>query len=274
MASLNESIIRSIPVIVPSLDEQRAIAGVLGSLDDKIEQNRRTAGVLERLARAIFRAWFVDFEPVHAKATGATHFPAMPQPLFDQLPTTFQDSPGTNLGPIPQGWEVKRLDDLVKLHYGKSLTKKKRIPGCVPVYGSGGVNGTHNAALVEGPGIIVGRKGSVGTIYWESTDFFPIDTVFYVEPIAEAGLHYLFQLLHTFGLETMNTDAAVPGLNRDNAYRLECVVPSSKYLNAYEEIAEAIRAKVTQSEDESRKLAELRDYLLPKLLSGAVRVSE
>ena len=91
------------------LDEQRAIAGVLGALDDKIEQNRRTARALERLARAIFRAWFVDFEPVKAKAAGATAFPSMPQPVFDALPTRFVDS---EIGPVPEGWEVSALDEL------------------------------------------------------------------------------------------------------------------------------------------------------------------
>ena len=80
----------------PPLPEQRAIAGVLGALDDKIEQNRRTARALERLARAIFRAWFVDFEPVKAKAATATAFPGMPQEVFDALPTRFVDS---DIGP-------------------------------------------------------------------------------------------------------------------------------------------------------------------------------
>ena len=84
----------------PSLTEQRAIAGVLGAPDDKIEHNRRTARALERLARAIFRAWFVDFEPVKAKAGGATSFPSMPQAVFDALPTRFVDS---DIGLVPEG---------------------------------------------------------------------------------------------------------------------------------------------------------------------------
>jgi type I restriction enzyme, S subunit len=90
--------LRAHPMRIPSLREQRAIAGVLGALDDKIEQNQRTARALERLARAIFRAWFVDFEPVKAKAAGATAFPSMPQPVFDALPTRFVDS---DIGPVP-----------------------------------------------------------------------------------------------------------------------------------------------------------------------------
>ena len=92
--------IREFETTLPAITEQRAIAGVLGSLDDKIEQNRRTAQALDRLARAIFRAWFVGFEPVKAKAAGAASFPSMPQAIFDALPTRFVDS---EIGPRAGG---------------------------------------------------------------------------------------------------------------------------------------------------------------------------
>ena len=104
--------LREIPVSFPPLFEQRAIAEVLGSLDDKIELNRRMNRTLEQMAAAIFKAWFVDFEPVQAKAAGATRFPTMPQPVFDALPTEFTDSP---LGPIPKGWEAVSLSDVATL---------------------------------------------------------------------------------------------------------------------------------------------------------------
>ncbi len=261
--------LREMSFLIPPLPEQRAIADVLAALDDKIEHNRRTSRALEGLTRAMFKAWFVDFEPVHAKAAGATAYPGMPPEAFAALPTNFTGSP---LGPVPRGWELRRLQDVLTLHYGKSLNKTQRVPGTVPVYGSGGVNGMHSESLVPGPGIIVGRKGSVGTLYWEDQAFFPIDTTFYVEPTADLRLHYLFELLHTLGLETMNTDAAVPGLNRDNAYRLDIAVPPSALAGCFEEQAESLRDLVSHLAAECRKLAELRDYLLPKLLSGDVRI--
>ena len=90
---------RRMAITLPPTSIQRAIAGVLGALDDKIEQNRRTARTLEHLAHSIFRAWFVDFEPVKAKAAGAASFPSMPQPVFDALPTRFVDS---EIGPVPE----------------------------------------------------------------------------------------------------------------------------------------------------------------------------
>ena len=107
-------------IVVPSPAEQQAIASVLGALDDKIEQNRRTARALERLARTIFRAWFVDFEPVKAKAAGATAFPSMSQPVFDALPTRFVDS---DIGSVPEGWEVKALTDIASFLNGLALQK-------------------------------------------------------------------------------------------------------------------------------------------------------
>ena len=108
---------RQLEVVLPEIEEQRAIVGVLSALDDKIEQNRRTARALERLARAIFRAWFVDFEPVNAKAAGAASFPSMPQPVFDSLPTRFVDS---ETGPVPEGWEVKTTSESILLTMGQS----------------------------------------------------------------------------------------------------------------------------------------------------------
>ncbi len=114
----------------------------------------------------------------------------------------------------------------------------------------------------------------MGTLYWEDQGFFPIDTTFYVEPAAELGLHYLFELLNTLGLETMNTDAAVPGLNRDNAYRLEVVVPPTVVSQCFDQYVKSLRDLISHTSAESAKLATLRDYLLPRLLSGRVRAGE
>jgi type I restriction enzyme S subunit len=141
------------------------------------------------------------------------------------------------------------------------------------VYGSGGVSGTHSTALVSGPGIIVGRKGTVGSLYWEAGDFFAIDTVFYVVPKAGVPLNFAWHLLQTLGLENMNTDAAVPGLNRGNAYRLEFAFGSQQLLDEFEAFARPLRARQDASNAETQTLAETRDYLLPRLMSGAVRVA-
>ena len=115
---VNRNDLHRIPVLLPPLDEQRTIAGVLGTLDDKIEQNRQTARALERLAQAIFQAWFVDFEPVKAKAASATSFPSVPRPVFDALSTRFVDS---EIGTVPEGWEVKAITAIATFLNGLAL---------------------------------------------------------------------------------------------------------------------------------------------------------
>ena len=112
--------IKEFEVALPPLAEQRAIADVLGALDDKIDQNRQSERALEDLARAVFCAWFVDFEPVKAKAAGAVSFLSMPQSLFDALPTRFVDS---EIGPVPEGWELKPITTIATFLNGLALQK-------------------------------------------------------------------------------------------------------------------------------------------------------
>jgi len=110
--TLNRNHVHTLPIAWPPLEQQRRISEKLRTLDDKIELNGRMNGILEGMARAIFKAWFVDFEPVQAKAAGATRFPGMPQSVFDQLPNRLVDS---ELGQIPEGWEVVPLSDMFVL---------------------------------------------------------------------------------------------------------------------------------------------------------------
>ena len=127
---------------------------------------------------------------------------------------------------IPEGWEEVRLGDMLTLHYGKSLLKKNRSGNGFPVYGSAGVIGFHNKPLISEGGIIVGRKGSVGVVYRCRKSFYPIDTSFYLTKEDTAhDLDYLFYFLQFLRLDRLNTDSAVPGLNRDVAYMQALFLP-------------------------------------------------
>ena len=268
--ALTKGMIEDFEIPCPPIDEQRAIASVLGSLDDKIELNRRMNRTLEQMATAIFKAWFVDFEPVRAKASGAASFPGMPQPVFDSLPATFADS---ELGPIPEGWEVKTFGDLLDLPYGKALKADNRRAGVVPVYGSNGPVGWHDESLVKGPGIIVGRKGNPGTVEWCETDFFPIDTTFYVKTKSNApSLRLLYYQLKTADLARLSADSAVPGVNRNAVYGDPCISPPSEFTGWFDEAVAPLWSLMLSNSEEIRTLAETRDALLPKLLSGEVRI--
>jgi type I restriction enzyme S subunit len=188
MPKLTQANLHRIPVLLPPKTEQEDIVALLGAIDDKIELNRAMAETLEAMARALFRSWFVDFEPVRAKAAGRS------TGLPDDLTALFPDRFGDLAAPL--GWKLVTLDNLVELAYGKALPADKRINGSVPVFGSNGQVGVHNHALVPGSGIVVGRKGNPGTVTYVPSDFFCIDTTFYVlRRNADLPISYLWLLL-------------------------------------------------------------------------------
>jgi len=280
-----------------NVEYQKLLAEILRGFDLKITLNTETNQTLEAIAQAIFKSWFVDFEPVKAKmaaleaggtaeeaeraamcAISGKDEAALTQLQTEQpdayaelaetaalFPSAMQDS---ELVEIPEGWDIQRLESLIELAYGKALKSIDRIEGTVPVYGSGGINGTHCKALVQGPGIVIGRKGTVGSIYWEQSDFFPIDTTFYVKTKENVTLEFAFYLIQTLGLNDMNTDAAVPGLNRNNVYRLEVPGFPNELIKSFTKVVSSISKAIQNLKVESNTLAEARDNLLPKLLSG------
>ncbi len=246
-------------VTIPPPPEQRAIAHLLGTLDDKIDLNRRINATLEAMARGLFISWFVHFDPVHAKASlkqrtsqGAGAWPvARARAYLDRLepeiaalfPDRFVDS---ELGPIPAGWAVKPLGDLIELAYDKALKADT----------------------------IVGRKGNPGTVPWAASAYFPIDTTFYVVPkdSGTPSLPFLFYALQGQGLPAVAADSAVPGLNRNLASLNQQVTPPAPLVAHFGAQVERFFARRHGLEEESCTLAALRDTFLPKLVSGKLRI--
>ena len=123
-------------------------------------------------------------------------------------------------------WKTYRLGDICTLNYGKSLTATNRVAGDIPVYSSAGITGSHNVALVQSKGIIVGRKGTVGTVYYSDKPFYCIDTAYYILPNDEKyDFKWLYYRLKSLHLDKLNEDSAVPGLNRETAYAQEFPLP-------------------------------------------------
>lgn len=170
---------------------------------------------------------------------------------------------------------AESVGDLIELKYGKALPAADRIDGEFPVYGSGGVTGTNDMPLVEGPGVVVGRKGTVGAVYWSGKSFFPIDTTFYVELQRNyLSMEFAFYMLKHLGLEGMNSDSAVPGLNRSNVLALQVKVPGETELRRFNEEVRPLFALRESLSGQSASLAKLRDTLLPRLMSGEIRVRD
>lgn len=126
---------------------------------------------------------------------------------------------------IPDGWKECKLGDVLELIYGKGLKESERIEGGFPVYGSNGIVGYHNNYLVKGPGIIIGRKGSVGEVKLSKANFFPIDTTYYVRLKNDNDIFFFYYFLITLQLNEMNTHSAVPGLNRNDIYSIDVRIP-------------------------------------------------
>lgn len=288
------SYLKTIEIPVPSIKEQQLVVRNIKTLDAKIRSNSCINQILETMAQAVFKSWFVDFDPVNAKMAAKqdgrdplraamsaisgkpeSELDALPPEQYEQLAATASLFPDEmdEVGTIPKGWAVQRVGNVLELVYGKALKSTDRQEGAVPVYGSGGITGYHNIPLVVHGSIIVGRKGTVGSLYWEDEPFFPIDTTYYVRPLA-APLTFCYYALQTLGLQHMNTDAAVPGLNRENVYRLELTLPDSATLQQFDSVAMTLRKTIRANSSANKSLAALRDTLLPKLLSGQLSVAE
>jgi type I restriction enzyme, S subunit len=287
---------------LPPIDEQRAIASVLGALDDKIEQNGRTARALEGLARAIFRAWFVDFEPVKAKAAGATTFPSMPQPVFDALPTRFADS---DFGPIPLGWkdtnnQVAELEnaDCVQIGDGYRAKRAELADSGLPFIRAGNVDGTietKGAELLGLPAVAKagvkrsqvwdtvftskGTVGRIGIVTPATGDVVYAPQVCFWRTVNPTRLSpfylHLWMKSELFSRQWMavkgETDMA-DFVSLSDQRAMNMFVPPPDVQGAFTALVQPLIELGAHLMAESSKLAELRDYLLPKLLSGEARV--
>ncbi len=292
VVGIKQSELRKIVLSLPSISEQHTVAAVLGALDDKIEHNRRKAQALEHLARAIFRAWFVDFEPVKAKAAGATAFPSMSQAVFEALPTHLVD---TEIGPMPEGWEAKPFSSVCSIVSGG--TPKRSEPsfwdGEVPWYSvkdapddgevwvintderitEAGVSNSAAKTVPKGCTIISAR-GTVGKLAIAGQPMAFNQSCYGLLPADGTSFAYLHLLTQTAvaGLKQRTHGSVFDTITRATFDGLLVVAPNAGIVSSFEEIAAPLFDVLLASRQESAKLAEVRDYLLPRLLDGSVRV--
>jgi type I restriction enzyme, S subunit len=267
---IKQSQLVKILVDVPEMATQRVIGSLRKAINHKVTINHQINKTLESIAQTIFKSWFVDFDPVKAKMEGRE-----PEGMAAETAALFPSKlVESELGAIPEGWKPGIVGDVLSLKYGKALKKNDRIDGHYPVYGSGGIVGSHNELLVGGPGIVVGRKGSVGTVYWSDESFYPIDTVFYVDPKEDCPMQYLYFLLIELDLQRLSADSAVPGINRNSIHSQSIVTPTSKILNSFSYLVKSVFDKIANSKRQNETLSRLRDTLLPKLISGEIQIPE
>ncbi len=253
-ASITLDSIKRFSFELKTVPQQQKIATILSNYDDLIENNTKRIQLLEKIANLIYDEWFVKFKfPGHEKVK-------------------FVDS---ELGKIPEGWEVKTFGDVLILEYGKGLPGRIRIPGNYPVYGSSGIVGTHNEYKAEAPGIVVGRAGNAGDIHWAFQNFFPVDSCFFVNITdKDIPLTFFYYSLKEADLKSLISSAAVPGINRNAVYLLPFLNPDKEILKDFDNFISKIFYYIFNLKQKNQNLSKPRDLLLPKLISGQIDVSD
>ena len=263
-------------VNLPPIIEQKIIASVLGALDDKIENNRRMNETLEEMAQAIFKSWFVDFDPVHAKAAGNTpaHMDADTAALF---PNSFGDDG------LPVGWIIQNYETAMSILDSKriplSKIEREKRQGKYPYYGAASLMDCVDDYLFDGTHLLMGEDGSV--VHDDGRPFLQyVWGKFWVNNHAHVlqgkngfSTEFLHCHLNLLDISPYITGAVQLKLNQANMKRIPLIAPSKNILQAFDRMVLPLFSKLQKNFDENQTLAELRDTLLPKLMSGEIRVA-
>lgn len=178
---------------------------------------------------------------------------------------------GTPIGKIPVDWEITALGKITKFEYGESLPEKDRKEGEIKVFGSNGIVGFHEKPLAEGPGIIIGRKGTVGAVTWVDHDFWAIDTTYYLTAKqTKEELRWLFYLLSNIHLDKLNAATGVPGLNREEAYSEIIPRPPIPEQKKIAEILSTVDEAIEKTDQIIEKTKEIKKGLMQKLLTQGI----
>ncbi|MBK8915702.1 MAG: restriction endonuclease subunit S [Phycisphaerales bacterium] len=293
---IRQSELRLVELPLPPFPEQRAIAGVLGALDDRVEVNRKTARVLEGIARAVFTSWFVDFDPVrrhpHARHAAASHpgsaaarrapGPApLPADLAALFPTRLVDSP---IGEVPEGWRASNLGEVIEIHDSKRipLSSQERAarPGPFRYYGAAGIVDHVDAYLFDGTYLLLGEDGSVvddagrPVVQYVWGQFWVNNHAHVLTGTRGFSIEHLYLLAQGLNVKPFVTGAVQPKISQGNLKAIPIVLAPEPVNVAFGKVIAPLFARLKVAHDQSATLAALRDALLPKLISGELRIAD
>jgi type I restriction enzyme S subunit len=227
--------LKGLEIILPKIEIQNRIAYILSSLDDKIEMNRQTNQTLECITQTLFQEMCVP-----------------------------------NRGELPEEWRVGKLEEVLEIKYGKD--HKHLEDGVIPVYGSGGIMRYANKALYEHESILIPRKGTLSNLFYINKPFWSVDTMFYTKIKNKTQGKFLFLLLKTLNLASMNVGSAVPSLTTLVLNNIEITLPPDEIIKKFDDIVTPIFTTLESNEHENQTLIALRDSLLPKLMKGEIKI--
>ncbi len=282
---VNRNHLHELPVRVPPLAEQRAIARILGALDDKIELNRKMNATLEAMARALFKSWFVDFDPVRAKAEGRAPS-GMDAETAALFPSEFVES---ELGAIPKGWSIEPLDSLAEFRNGLALQKFRPAEGApsLPVVkiaqlrtgqpdsGEWATDDIPVDCILENGDVVFSWSGSLTVVVWCGGRAALNQHLFRVTSAHKPKWFYLQWLLHhlpEFQRIAGDKATTMGHIQRHHLRAARCIVPDRSVLDAAGHLLAPLLERTIALDLERRQLARLRDELLPRLISGELSV--
>ena len=237
---------------IPPLTEQRRILRVLNSIDEAIERTESVIAAPVRLRDALLHELLTRGVP-------GWH-------------TKWKDAPG--IGTMPACWKVVRLGEVATLQRGVDLPIQDRVPGSVPVYGSNGILGTHVQTLHPGPGVITGRSGSIGVVYFSTGPYWPLNTTLYVRDFHGNSERFIYYLLSQLKLERFAASTGVPSLNRNFVHPEPVPLPPLPEQRAIAGLLDRVDESIERVRDEREALQSLKTSTADALLTGQVRVAD
>ena len=269
------------PFVVPPRREQRAIARILGTLDDKIELNRRMNETLEAMARTLFKSWFVDFDPIRAKMEGRDT--GLPQHLANLFPDRLMDS---ELGEIPEGWTIESIYNFADVVYGAPFASKQfntenlgvpliRIRDLATHEPGVSTQQAHNKGhLIEPGDIVVGMDGEFRLHVWKGPNAWLNQRVCHFEPKAGVPTAFLVEALRRplAFFERGKVGTTVIHLGKSDIDTFRIIQPGDLLLGVFGDIAQPLLDQSVVNALDSRTVAQTRNLQLPKLISGEIRI--
>jgi len=250
--------IRNTDIIVPPLSEQKKIASVLSTLDDKIALNKKMNQKLEAMAKRLYDYWFVQFD-----------FPDKNGRPYKTTGGKMEYNP-TLKREIPVGWEVKTIGDYLKIGNGRDHSKL--ADGLYPVYGSGGIMRYVAEYLHDGETVLFPRKGTLNNVMYRNEPLWTVDTMFYTSVLVPHSALFVFYSAKMFDFERLNTGTGVPSMTSDIIKKLPIISPGKQILEQFDRTLVKLYNQIHHNEKEISRLSEQRDKLLPLLMNGQVVV--
>ena len=270
---ITKSSLNSIELVLPQIEIQKYIVGILGTLDDKIELNHKMNETLEAMAKAIFKSRFVDFDTVHAKMEGRQPF-GMDAETAALFPDSFEDS---KLGLIPKGWGVGTLSDLVNISSGKRPNIKFAEPiqdAIIPLYGGGGIMAFVKEPLFKDSILLTGRVGTLGLVFRISDPCWASDNTLVIQPKKEEYFELNYFQMQEIDYASLNRGSTQPLVTQTDLKKELVILPDEPIIGKYHVIASQLLMKQDLNNAENKSLSHIRDTLLPKLLSGEIDVGD